>query len=190
MKKIFDNEYEADELKKNFSVFRSELDKVLDGRDWEDKFFLFLDKLIDKSSKGDVSAQDFIGYLYKRGISGCIKASTRTYMEWTLLAGANGNRLSVDRLKIFMIPAHNHIFIEPDFEQIAKQNDLFLENYEYVLGRLFCEAMVDNLKLDLLKMIKKLMQKEQAEADEITEMRVFEKVRDMVIPDILKFLRS
>lgn len=192
MHSIFENDYDYDELKNYFNIVRDQIERNVrpdpDARVNEEEFFLMLNEIIDAAEKGDVIAQDFIAYMYKRGYYKIIPQSMKIYMQWSVLAAANGNKYTIEKLKIFLTPAINNVCSEPDFEQIAERNGLYLDNFEYVISRLFCQAIVDYLKLEASEMIKLLST--SIKEDFEFEMRVFDKAREAVFPQVMQFLRN
>lgn len=109
------------------------------------------------------------------------------YMQWQILAAANGNQFAVDKLALFLNYAITEIVTAEDIVYIIKRNNLTEENYQYVLGRLICEAIADELRLDAEALIKEeLVHKEF----DIKSMRNFDRARNFVIGKILKFLRN
>ncbi|MFA6860417.1 MAG: hypothetical protein WCR30_03420 [Clostridia bacterium] len=193
MANIFENDYDLEELKEEFSLMREQVDMRLKKDNFsskikEEKFFTVLDEIIHAAEDGDIVAQDYIAYLYKRGYDNFIPVSVKIYMEWSIMAAANGNKFTIEKLMIFLTSAVNEVCAVDDFEQIVKKNELYIENYEYIIGRLFCQAIVDYLSLDIKKMIKSLTT--SVNEDEEVELRVFNKAREAVLPKVLEFLRG
>lgn len=193
MQEIFENDYSYDRLREDFFTVREQVDlRVLPAKGIgsinEEAFFAVLNEIINAAEENDVVAQDFIAYLYKRGYQGIIPSSAKIYMQWSVLAAANGNKYTIEKLKIFLTPAINNVCMEPDFDEIAARNDLYLENFEYVISRLFCQAMVDYMKLDVQEMVKGLTTTVK-EVEEM-EMRIFDKAREAVFPKVMEFLRN
>ena len=70
------------------------------------------------------------------------------------MAGANGNKYSLDRLKLHFSYAFDKIIELEDFGQISLKHNIDEFNYQYVLGKLICDAVIDYLKIDALELAK------------------------------------
>lgn len=146
----------------------------------------FSDICLD-AAKNDPIAQDYLAYIFKKGFFDVVPVNYEKYMQWQILAAANGNQFAVDKLALFLNYAITEIVTAEDIVYIIKRNNLTEENYQYVLGRLICEAIADELRLDAEALIKEeLVHKEF----DIKSMRNFDRARNFVIGKILKFLRN
>lgn len=108
-------------------------------------------------------------------------------MKWLILAAANGNNLSIDRLTIFLNYAYDEIVYQPDFGDMKYLNNITEDNYTYVIGRLLCDSIVDQLKIDALDIIKEIPDTLEFNT---TTMKMYDTARNNAIPVVLKFLRG
>lgn len=115
----------------------------------EDAFYEMYNKIILVAKKGFLPAQDYLGYLYKLGLGDFIPANYTMSMDWQFMSGSNGNPLTIDRLKIFFTRSFDEIFDMENAANILRQNDIYNDNYVYEIGKLLCDAMVDELGLSL-----------------------------------------
>lgn len=115
----------------------------------EDAFYETYNNIILVAKKGFLPAQDYLGYLYKLGLGDFIPANYTMSMDWQFMSGSNGNPLTIDRLKIFFTRSFDEIFDMENAANILQQNEIFEDNYVYELGKLLCDAMVDELGLSL-----------------------------------------
>ena len=171
------------EMRKNF---RKSYEKA-DFLEKEDTFNSLYDEICISALEGDVIAQDFLGYLHKKGWYDWLPANIETAMKWQILSAANGNGFSIEKLTIFLSFAIDKILSVEDVEDIINRNDIFQENYQYIIGRLLCEGVVDELRIDA-----KVLYKEEPKLLEQNSksMHIFEKALEEAIPRVLKFLRS
>lgn len=136
---------------------------------------------------GDVVAQDYLGYIFKRGREGLVPENIELSMKWLLLAGANGNPLSLQRLSIFLNYAYDEITRQQDFENITRINRFTSSNFSFEVGKLICEAIVDELKIEPLEIIKEIPTTLEFNS---STMGNYDKARNKIIPVVLTYLRG
>lgn len=112
------------------------------------------DQLCADSASGDPVAQDLLAEWFRNG-NQIVPENIETSMKWLILAGANGNKFSLDRLKLHFGYAFDTIIELNDFANIAYRFKIDNKNYQYVLGKLLCDAVVDDMKIDALELAKK-----------------------------------
>ena len=108
-------------------------------------------------------------------------------MAWRWFVPANGTGFAIEKLTIFLSFAIDKILAVEDIREIAERNDIFQENYQYIIGRLICEGIVDELHINARDMIKEETKHQEASPK---IMHVFDNAREESIPRVLKFLRS
>jgi len=140
-----------------------------------------------KAVSHDPIAQDLLAYIFKKGFGNIIPVNYEKYMQWEILAAGNGNNFAIDKLSLFLSVALNEIMFAEDFGYILVRNELNNQNYNYIVGKLICEAIADELRLDPEKLIKDELRHREFEAK---IMRVFDRARKFAIPKVLKFLRN
>lgn len=180
----------SDEFRESFAKLRRKIDRAVDNSDFVEREKTFFDLYTEigvKAVDGDIIAQDYLGYIFKHGKEPYIPENIEVAMKWLILAGANGNKGTIKKLSLFLSYAFDEIIFAPDFENFAERNGIYKENYDYILGKLICEAIVDELKIDALELtreeIKEVPYNEKS-------LRVFDKARNNAIPIVLNYLRS
>ena len=144
-------------------------------------------EIYTNATLGDIVAQDYLGYIFKRGREGLVPENIDLSMKWLILAAANGNPLSVDRLSIYLNYAYDEIIFQPDIGNIKYRNNFDEFNYTYIIGKLLCEAIVDELNITALDIIKEI-----PDTLEFTPARMgrYDRARDKAIPVVLNYLRG
>lgn len=105
-------------------------------------------KIFDDAVQGDLVAQDYLGWIFKRGKKNLVPENLELSMKWQILAGANGNQYTLERINLFLNSAYEQIMSLPDFEQISYAFSLHQKNYQSILGRLVCEAICDEMDIN------------------------------------------
>lgn len=108
-------------------------------------------RLCEDASTGDAVAMDILAEWFRNG-NQVVRENIDTSMQWLILAGANGNKFSLDRLKIHFGFAFDAIVDLKEFPQIAQKCDIDSSNYQYLLGEMLCKAVVEDMKIDALKL--------------------------------------
>ena len=104
--------------------------------------------LFNDAINGDLASQDYLGYIFKRGRKNLVPENIELSMAWQVLAAANGNQYTVERLAIFLNSSYDKILNLDDFEYMAYAFKITNQNYQYVLGKLICEAICDELGIN------------------------------------------
>ena len=180
----------SEDCRKQFLVLRRNTKRKIEKADFMNKDEVTIDSFNDiclMASKNDPIAQDYLSYIFKKGLGNIIPVNYEKYMQFQILAGANGNNFALDKLALFLNFALNEIAYAEDFEYIATKNELNQNNFLYIVGRLLCEGIIDEMQLNPEKLVK-----DPIEHIEFNSplMRKFDKARNASIPKVLKFLRS
>ena len=179
-----------EEYRNGFLKLRRSVAKKLSNTYFLDLKDTFNEIYIDLASRavtGDIVAQDYLGYLFKNGYKDCVEENFDLSMKWQILAGANGNYFTLQKLSLFLNYAYDTIVFQDDFTSIRDKHELTKENYEMVLGRLVCEAMVDEMKLNVLELTKeKLIKVEQTDLI----YRQFDRIKFRAVDKVLEYLRK
>lgn len=104
-------------------------------------------ELCGDGAGGDPIAQDLLAEWFRNG-NQVVPENIDISMRWLILAGANGNKYSLDRLKIHFGFAFDAIIALNDFPNFAVKHGINGDNYQYILGKLLCDAVVDDMKID------------------------------------------
>lgn len=102
---------------------------------------------------GDPIAEDILAEWFRNG-NQVVSENIEISMKWLFLAGANGNKFSLDRLKLHFGSTFDKIIALNDFGKIAYKFDITEYNYQYVLGKFICDAVVDELQINPLELAK------------------------------------
>lgn len=183
-------DFSSENCQKAFSEMRSKMQRAIAKALPEQKEEVAIDCYNDiclRASKNDCIAQDYLSYIFKKGLYNVVPINYEKFMQWQILAAANGNQFTIDKLSLFLNFPLSEIMLVEDFEYICSRNNLTQENYDYVVGRLICEAIADELMLDTEKLLKEPL--DHIDFNEKT-MRVFDRARNFIIPKIVKFLRN
>ncbi len=111
--------------------------------------------IIVMAAGGNVPAQDFLCYLYKRGIDGLMNNNLVRSHEWGILAVSNGSKLSIERLRLFFEPVFNYVLDSNKLESIIEKNKLNDDEISDFVAQNYCLLLIDEIKLDLLTIAKK-----------------------------------
>ena len=180
----------SEDGRKEFMALRHKSKKRIEKADFLEKEEIMIDIFNDMcllSTKNDAIAQDYLAYIFKKGFGEVIPVNYEKYMQFEILAGANGNNFVIDKLNLFLNFALNEILYVEDFPYIASKNGITSRNFNYVVGRLICVGIADELRLDAEKLVKSPIEHKEFTA---SVMRDFDKARSASIPKVLKFLRS
>ncbi len=148
----------------------------------------FIDMLTEVGTlamDGNAIAQDVMSYYYKDGVDGAVPENYDLYMQWAILAAANGNEFTIEKLQFFLGYAFEEIVASEKLPLILSRNGITEKNYVYVLGNLLCEGIVDELEITAKKLV---------EAGNTTskftpeKLRSYRRALDNALPKVLNFL--
>ena len=111
------------------------------------------EKLCEDAVSGDLVAQDLMSQWYRNG-NPAVEQNMEVSYKWLFLAGAGGNKFSIDRLKVHLEYAYEKIISSKDFEAISQKYRIDASNYAYILGQQICKAVVEDLKIDAYELTK------------------------------------
>ncbi len=133
-----------------FVSYRKLVMTEADKKNFDNAFTIMCERAID----GDSVAQDCVAYFFNKGFDD-LAQNYDLYMSWEILAGANGNEFALEKLGFFLDPAINTIVNDQEIlVEAMKKGNITKENALSVIGNLICESVVDQLKIDPLKLIK------------------------------------
>lgn len=148
----------------------------------------FLDMFAEVGSlamEGNAIAQDVMSYYYKNGVKDLLPENYDLYMQWAILAAANGNEFTIEKLQFFLNYAFQEIVDNNKLQQIIDKNEIDQQNYVFVLGNLLCEGIVDELEITA----KKLVDTPNKEVKYTPEkLRSYKRALDRAMPKILDYL--
>lgn len=145
-------------------------------------------ELCTRAMTNDCVAQDVVAYFFNKGLPDYLLPNYENYMAWQILAGANGNEFSLEKMEFFMNSALEEIV--DDEEILTKaflRKNIKKNNALKVIGNLICEGIVDELNLNPKNLIK-FKQTLSTYAPEKT--RVFLSAMEKCLPKVVEFLVS
>ena len=135
---------------------------------------------------GHIPAQDYMGYIYKRGFGSIFPINYKRALEWNIIAASNGSKVAPQKMRAFMNPAIDMIMASKRWGQIIKYNDLNLSNYYWFLSQYVSEVLYKDLELDAKEMAKKELIEEDTNERRI---RIFfDRYRDRSVKKAIEIL--
>lgn len=162
---------------------RQVLDSVDDG-----SFGDVFAEVCANAMANDAVAQDVVAYFFNKGIPDILYPNFENYMSWQILAGANGNEFSLEKLEFFLNSSLNAIIDDEEILRMAiKKRNITKDNALMVISNLLCEGMADELKLDP-KQLANFENKASSYAPE--KNRAFLSALEECTSDVVEFLIS
>lgn len=167
-----------------FIKLRREVFESADKGNFSD---IFTD-LCARAMANDCIAQDVVAYFFNKGIPDLLLPNFENYMSWQILAGANGNEFSLEKMEFFLNPAIDEIVNNTEIIAAAlRRKNITKDNALYVISNLICEGIVDELKIDA----KQLVNFKQVVSNYAPEKnRPFLTAMEKCLPRVVKFLVS
>ncbi|MCI6542491.1 MAG: hypothetical protein MR423_01660 [Firmicutes bacterium] len=140
-----------------FMELRRQLDDLSARRGKSDKTYAEYDDAvynITASSATNPSAQDFLGYCYKKGFYDFCLMNYEKYMKWTILAAANGNAFSLSKLQIYLTTALDTLLSIPNISDLQDFMELKDDNFIIFLSKMICDEIVNIMEISAEKLIK------------------------------------
>ena len=159
-----------------FMELRRQMDELSAKRGKSEKAYAEYDDAVYNITSNAItncSAQDFLGYCYKKGFYDFCIMNYEKYMKWTILAASNGNAFSVSKLQVYLTTALDSLD-SVDHSVLIDFLDITDENYVLFLSKLLCDELVEILEIspeELVKMPEKFME----QTEEIQ--KVFDKAK-------------
>ncbi|MBQ7977771.1 MAG: hypothetical protein IJ301_04215 [Clostridia bacterium] len=113
--------------------------------------------VIEMAAGGCVPAQDFLCYIYKRGIDGLMPSNLVRAHEWGILAVSNGSKLSIERLRLFYESMFDYVADSGTIESILIKNKLNEDNIADFVAQNYSILLLEEMKIDLLTVAKKVL---------------------------------
>lgn len=107
---------------------------------------------------GDVIAQDLLSYWFKHG-NPALPENIELSMKWLFLAGANGNKHSINKLVLFLNYAFDSIIFSDYYNDLCQIINITNDNYQYLLGEVICQYLVKDLQIKSLDLTKEKLEK-------------------------------
>lgn len=174
-------------IKNVFVKLREDAD-YMDIDTFEKKYFGALLEVLNLAVTGNVAAMDYLCYAYKKGMEGALPVNLTLAHKWGMLAIANGSKLSVDRMRMFLTPMFEYV------ENSDVDLDLMMSNYDvpdgdaiFFVSETFAGLYNPKMGFDLLSMARE----NPGSSDSNFQKFIFEanKKRDEILPTLLKYLK-
>ncbi|MBQ7885041.1 MAG: hypothetical protein IJ318_02990 [Clostridia bacterium] len=143
------------------------------------------EQLCADAASGDPVAEDLLAEWFRNG-NQIVPENIEMSMKWLILAGANGNKFSLDRLKLQFGYAFDTIINLSDFGQIAYKFKIHEYNYQHILGKLLCDAVIDDMKINALELAK---QKPFHLPFSSVILRTFDRSINRAVEKVIEYLR-
>lgn len=144
--------YDRSKAFQEFKKMRGNLNDALANMRGAD-FKILFKKYKQQAVQGDVVAQDVIAYFYRDGAGRFVYEDYEKYMQWEILAAANGNKFAIDKLQFFLGYAYDIIVEHKDFGKMKYKNEIDEYNYIFIIGQKICEQLVEDLKIDAAALV-------------------------------------
>ena len=169
-----------------------ELRKILNGsisspKEWRKSFKEMFDEVGGLAMENNCIAQDVLAYYYKDGVEGELEENYDQYMQWEILAGANGNEFAIEKLQFFLNSAIQEVVDSDHLQKILLTNGMDEQNYIFILGNLLCEGIVDELKIEPKKLVDAPQEKQEYTVE---RQRVYRRALDKCLPKVMEYLLS
>ena len=169
-----------------FTKLRTVLNDCIEHpREYRKTFLDMLTEVGTLAMDGNAIAQDVMSYYYKDGVKDFVPENYDLYMQWAILAAANGNEFSIEKLQFFLNYAFEEIVASDKLPLILDRNGITEKNYVYILGNLLCEGIVDELEITAKKLVEA-----QNKTSKFTpeKLRGYRRALDKALPKVLDFL--
>jgi len=118
-----------------------------------DAFFLAkMEETLNLAVEGNVVAQDYLTYLYKRGRDDMFGTDLIRAHQWGLLAISGGSKLSTDRLRLFFSPVYDFVEASGRAEDVIEINELEEETVLPYVASIMASLVMDEMGISLLSM--------------------------------------
>jgi len=147
-----------------------------------------IEQICAYACSGHIPAQDYMGYIYKKGYDDFFPVNFKRSLEWNIIAAANGSKIAPQKMKAFMNPAIDMILLSEKWGQIIKFNDLNRSNYFWFLSQYVCDILYKELSLDPVAMSKKELIEE--DTNEKSTRIFFDRFRDRSVEKAIEVLTN
>ncbi|MBO5884758.1 MAG: hypothetical protein J6Q51_03080 [Clostridia bacterium] len=141
-------EYYKDEfLKRRAVISRKTYNKG--SLDIEDIYAEAYHEQCELAASGDVIAEDLLAYWFKHG-NPCLPENVETSYKWLFLAGAGGNKHSLNKLTLFFNYAYDTICYSDYYADLIELMELTAGNFQILLGEVVCQHLVEELGINAM----------------------------------------
>lgn len=161
--------------------------QYMDPQTYEQQYFTMLLEVLNLGVTGNVAAMDFLCYAYKKGMDNALPINLTLAHKWGMLAVANGSKLSVDRMRMFISPVFDYVEnSDIDLEKMMVRNDISDGDAAFFVAETFAGLYNPKMDITLLNMARE----EPGSMDSNFQKFLFDanKKRDEILPSLLKYL--
>lgn len=172
---------------KNVFVNLRENANYMNLETFEAKYYGAVLEVVSLAVTGNVAAMDYLCYVYKKGMEGVLPMNLTLAHKWGMLAIANGSKLSVDRMRMFLTPVFEYVEnSDLDIELMMKNYDIADGEAIMFVAETFAGLYNPKMGITLLEMAKE----NPASTDSNFQKFLFDanKKRDEVLPEMMKYL--
>ncbi len=159
---------------------------VANNNTYEILFYNSFTEVLELAVAGNVAAMDYLCFLYKRGVEHFLPINMVMAHEWGMLAVANGSKLAVDRMRLFLEPVFEYVVEADVVDKMIEKNNIPEGEGAYFVAMNFAEMYINQAGISLLAMTKK------NPLDDSINFQVYlreaEKKREEVLPQLLRYL--
>ena len=145
-----------------FNIVRDQFNEINKQQDdlpknmFRDQCIEALNDIVEMAAGGAVPAQDFLCYIYKKGIEGVLQSDLQRAHEWGIIAVSNGSKLASERLRLFYEPLYDYCLkTEGALENILVKNDLDENTVTDFVAQNYSILLMEELHMTLLDVAKK-----------------------------------
>ncbi len=151
-----DHEMTLDDYKNAFLIRRASVTKKTYGKGSIEIADIYAEEYVEQcalAAGGDVVAQDLLGYWFKHG-NPAVPENIELSYKWQFLAGAGGNKHTLNKLTLFLNYAYDTISSMDYFNALSNEIGLTAENYQSLLGQVICQYIVQDININALDLAK------------------------------------
>jgi len=148
--------------RKFFNIIRdqfTELNKKEDSLPknvFREEYLQSISDIIEMAAGGSVPVQDYLCYMYKKGVEGVVPTDLMRAHEWGIIAVSNGSKLASERLRLFYEPLFDYILRqEGALENILGKNGLDENTVTDFVAQNYSILLLEEMKINLLSVAKK-----------------------------------
>lgn len=173
-------------IKKMFVRLRENM-AYMEEQSFNEAYANLFFELLNLGVTGNVAAMDYLCYTYKKGIDDFIQPNLTLAHKWGMLAIANGSKLSVERLRMFLTPVFDYVDnSDIDLDKMIEGYEIEPEDAVYFVAQTFAGIYNPRMNITLLEMSRE----DPTSIDSNFKKFNYDscKKRDEVLPDLLKYL--
>ncbi len=183
----YDAQNEAYAVIKKMFVALRENQHYMDEQSFNEAYANLFFELLNLGVTGNVAAMDYLCYIYKKGIDGMLAPNLTLAHKWGMLAVANGSKLALERMRMFLNPVFDYIDnSDIDLDKMIKDYEIQPEDAIYFVAQTFAGIYNPKMNITALSMAK---EDPTSFESNFTKFNIEScKTRDSLLPQLLKYL--